>query len=271
MKLLILLFSILFSSGQVLAERIKTKVHSIVSGQKQDIVRFQNGRVAFIDPHDNELKRLIINAKAIEVDINDKNKLLSALSITPSTQQGPISKTIEERPPYTPTILSSFSEAEQMFERLNPDYKRVSQCYNRAHIWAYEEFNKNQIHSMKTFVFFTASYIERNGFNWWFHVAPMVYVQENNRPVEYVLDYRYAHSPLRIKEWTDMFVFNKRPCKITTKFSEYDVNPQTEECYLINTTMYYWQPQDIHNQELQNRYKSSFENFDVKASYQEAF
>ncbi len=60
-----------------------------------------------------------------------------------------------------------------------------------------------------------------------------------------VLDYRYKDRPVSIKEWTDLMVFSRRECKITTKFSEYDVNPQTEDCYMMIDSMYNRLPADL--------------------------
>src|SRR5690606_15063954 len=110
-------------------------------------------------------------------------------------------------------------------------------------------FKRSGTKSNKVFVLFTASYINRNKFKWWFHVAPLVEVNESGSIQSRVMDFRYTDRPLPIKEWTDVMVFSKRPCKVTTKFSEYDINPQTEDCYLMVESMYYRLPGDIYNQE----------------------
>jgi len=269
------LILVLFSSNAI-SETIQTRLHSIINGKnaESDLVRFENGRVAFLEKTKRPLREELEKKNFIEVVMDKRYEIISIKNLKMQFDEPPYfdrEATIEERPPYTPTILKDLNEATSMFKRLNANYQRVSLCFNRAHVWSYEEFNKNNISSMKTFIFFTASYINKNRFNWWFHVAPMVYVQAEDRIEERVLDYRYSHGPLLIKEWSDLFVFNKRPCKFTTKFSEYDVNPQTEECYLINTTMYYWQPNDIHNEELQSRYMNNFSKGAVRTSYSEAF
>src|SRR5690606_7148135 len=133
---------------------------------------------------------------------------------------------VEEREPinFQPTVIPNYMEADKIFNRLNPNWRRSSECSNRAHIWAHEEYNKYNIKSEKAFIFFTASYINQNRFKWWFHVAPMLTVNENGQMVKRVLDVIFNHQPVTIKEWTDNFIFSKRPCKVTTKFSEYDVN-----------------------------------------------
>jgi len=266
MKLFILTY--LFSIA-TFAESMITKVHSIIPipGQEHAILRLNNGRAVFVR-NQNNIKNNFIEGSQIKLEVNSDNFLKSLQVLNASRETKDF---FPERANYTPTVLPDLDEAKIIFNRLNSYYLRASECYNRAHVWAYEEFTKHQLFSMKTFVFFTASYINKFRFNWWFHVAPMVYVKEGNEIIQRVLDYRYTSAPLKIKEWTDMFVFNRRPCKITTKFSEYDVNPQTEECYLINTSMYYWQPYDTSNEETQGIYKNSFPQSEIQAAYTEAF
>jgi hypothetical protein len=124
---------------------------------------------------------------------------------------------------------------------------------------------------MKAFIFFTASYINSVRFKWWFHVAPMYLVNNQGEIKNMVMDYRYTDRPLTIKEWTDKFVYTKRPCKITTRFSEYDVNPQTENCYLIFENMHYKIPAEINEKEMSGKMKTKTTNNELKASYRYAF
>jgi hypothetical protein len=200
----------------------------------------------------------------------------SLLSLHPIEDQAGVSKMLEgvetvEPPLYEPTVVPSYAEATTIFNRLNPNYRRASECTNRAHVWASEEFKKNNLKSMKVFALFTASYIDRVRFKWWFHVAPMLAVQEGGKIERRVLDFMFSRAPLTVKEWTDQFVFSQRPCLPTTKFSEYDVNPQTEDCYLMDGPMYVWSPKDLSNQETQGKYKTEFYQSEIRASYSEAF
>jgi len=177
----------------------------------------------------------------------------------------------EEAPDFKPTIIQGQKEALKIFERLRSNYRRKSECSDRAHIWAYDEFINNKIFSQKIFIFFTASYINRYSFKWWFHVAPMILVQENNSIKEYVLDFRYAQAPLLLKDWSDLMVHTKRNCKLTTKFSEYDVNPQTEDCYFIKDSMYYRLPSDLSLRETNQQYQTKFNLSEIKYSLSQAF
>ncbi len=247
MKQILLIACLLFSSlGQTKIDL--ASVHSInkIDGENY-LVKLKNGKVEFVS-----------SEQQIE-QFSDMIKPSYSFSLN------------EEAPIFEPTIIEGLKEAKALFQRLNSNYKRSSECSNRAHVWAYEEFLKNQIKSNKVFLFFTASYINRHHFKWWFHVAPLYKVRVGNQIVDYVFDYMFDSEPRLIKQWTDNFVFSKRSCKRTTKFSEYDVNPQTEDCYLMIESMYYWMPTDLQDQETSGKYKVNFYPYEIKGAYDQAF
>lgn len=265
-KLLILVT--LFASGSLLADTIKSRVHSIQNG----MIKFENGRVAFLD---NQNPKIQIK-DYLEVVVDERSSLVSYKKLTKRQDDDEI-ETMERprgeatRPLFEPTIVPSMEEAWNIFNRSNPNYKRISECSDRAHVWAHEEFKRSGTKSLKTFIFFTSSYINSVRFKWWFHVAPSYKVSNRGKVQDLVLDYRYADRPMQVKEWTDLFVYTKRPCKVTTKFSEYDENPQTENCYLIFESMHYRLPLEIHAQELSGTYKTETPESELKMSYQFAF
>lgn len=264
-------FLLLLGSSVVHGEIIKSRIHSIekVKGTKTQIVKFENGRVAFIDNANlNEMKKY--EAHFIEAKINPASQLLTFKSL--ETQIRPMSEPFLERTPpaYEPTVVS-MEEANKMFNRLNPNYKRKSECSDRAHVWSFEEFQNHQIKTEKVFAFFTASYINKNRMKWWFHVAPLVSVKSGDDIQKMVLDYTFMRRPVPIKEWTDFMVASKRECKLAKKYSEYDVNPQTEDCYMMIDSMYYKLPLELQNQELQGAYKSSWAHGEVDFSYDFGF
>ena len=272
MKLsLILMFLVTVSNSH--AEVLNGKIHSIIRGEKNedDIVRLENGRVVFVDSKDASLLRGLQSKGNFEIVTNNSNTITAARSVN----KGLLAFESEEEPliqTFEASVLDNLNEVRSVYNRLNSNYQRESQCFNRAHVWANDEFKNHGIQSMKVFVFFTASYIRKARFNWWFHVAPLVkYKDDSGEVVSKVLDYRYADSPLSVKEWTDMFVYSNRSCLETTKFSEYDHNPQTEDCYLIYTSMYYWMPQDIAQRDTTNVEKENFSNGSVENAYWEAF
>ena len=268
------LFIILFFTSYLgWSDVIRSPIHSL----DKTMIRFENGRVAFIDSNEkllsDQLTEAAIRKDLIEVKIDNEQSLISVQTIEERPSHLKRMNLMEDPAPITfePTVIPGYSEALKLFNRLNTNWVRSSECSNRAHIWAFEEFKTNNLKSQKAFVFFTASYINRNRFKWWFHVAPLFTIKENSGIEKRVFDVMFTDRPVTIKEWTDNFVFSKRPCKLTTKFSEYDVNPQTEDCYFIISPMYYWTPTDISNEETQNRFKRDFNQGEIRAAYSEAF
>jgi hypothetical protein len=246
--------------------------------QQYRMLRFDNGRVAWLKRHSSklnkELNSFINHQVPLEISVSAEHDLLQIRrSATPASLE-PITPTPNLEVAFEPSILKNAQEVQTMFERLNSNYKRLSECSDRAHIWAYEEYTQNHIKTVKAFIFFTASYINRHRFKWWFHVAPMTYVREGNSNVPRVLDYRFMQGPASIKQWTDLMVYSHRECKVTDRFSEYDVNPQTEDCYLIFESMYYRLPLDIQRRESHKRFLNEFQpaeiEFAMRASFKSA-
>jgi hypothetical protein len=270
---LILLVSTQFS----LADVVSSGLYAVdQADSKTFLIKFANGRVAYLAAHKKNLlsKLKLSSAKdEIRAELDHNYQLLDVQNLGENiAAQKSQSLFLESSPPtYSPTVLANLKEVEQIFKRLNSNYKRASECSNRAHVWAWEEFIHHNINSKKVFVLFTASYINRNHFKWWFHVAPLVTFKTDNGIEERVLDYMFDRRPKTIKEWTDNFVFSHRACKETTKFSEYDINPQTEDCYLMTDTMFTWNPIDLKNQERQGSFKSAFSQFDIRMAYDQAF
>lgn len=275
MKHLIPLCTLLISP-LIHAEMIRSPIHSLERIENSPyIIKFANGRVAFMSAQEKGLGEdlnLLSPETIVEAKVDDDGNLISIQMMEDEEMTGIQKMLVPQGPPvFEPTIIPSLAEATKIFKRLNPQYRRASECSNRAHVWASEEFTKNNIKSNKVFALFTASYINRNHFKWWFHVAPLLSVKEGDKIVYRVLDYMFDHRPKTIKEWTDNFVFSKRPCLPTTRFSEYDVNPQTEDCYLMTGTMYDWNPTDLIRQEREGYYKTQFSQGEIKAAYGQAF
>jgi hypothetical protein len=260
------IFSLALTTSILQAEIIKSRIHSVEDG----IIRFENGRVAFLDFQKVDLAA----DEFVEAQIDDRSSLQSLKSLAPPEMRAFKNfhfQPEETTPPvFEPTVVQGLEEAKKIFHRSNPQYKRISECTDRAHIWAHEEFKLSGTKSRKVFVFFTASYINSVRFKWWFHVAPLYTVNAGGLK-ELVMDYRFTDRPMTVKEWTDQFVYTKRDCKVTTKFSEYDVNPQTENCYLIFESMHYKLPGEIHEQETAGRYKTVTTESELKAVYNYAF
>lgn len=253
---------ILLSSSLVQAETIKDRVHSI----EGNLMKFKSGRVAFLNSAQNDLQE----GDLVEVELDDRASLISTKLLKKNASPAYKLLSFNQDEPFEPTTINGMNEAWNIFNRSNSYYKRISECSDRAHIWGHDEFKANGTKSMKAFVFFTASYINRNRFKWWFHVAPMYPVMENGVVTNMVMDFRYMMGPATVKEWTDQFVFSKRDCKVTDKFSEYDVNPQTEDCYLMFDSMHYRLPAELQAKE-NNVFKTQTSEAELKASRSWAF
>ena len=258
---------LLLGTANALADIVRSPIHSVVEVDGTHLIRFENGRVAFSSSADH-----IVKGDVVEAKIDNKQNLVSIQTLATSSGEEKSLSVLEaiEPPVYEPTIIGSYNEAVTIFNRLNPNIKRSSECSNRAHVWSSEEFKKNGIKSHKAFLFLTASYINRVRFKWWFHVAPAMIVREGGRLETRVFDFVFNRRPVTLKEWQDQFVFSKRDCLPLQKFSDYDQRAdQTQDCYQKLGTMYDWMPTDFANEE-RGIYKTQFNQSEINAAYAEA-
>lgn len=259
------------------ADVIKSPIHSVERVNETYVVKFENGRVGFMSAAEKSLGAQVHAANykdgMVEAKLDDQYNIISIQTIQDkSSAMKGLSFTENVEPPvFEPTIIEGMATATTIFNRLNPNYKRASECTNRAHVWSHEEFTKNGLKSQKAFLFFTATYITRNKSKWWFHVAPMFQVREKGKVEGRVMDYMFDRGPRTYTEWKDNFVFSKRVCKDLVNFSDYDLRAdQTEDCYSKIGTMYDWNPIDFRNQE-RGIYKTEFSMGEVRSAYTEAF
>lgn len=268
-----------FTANIAFAEVIRSSVHSVELSRTEQphIIKFSNGRVVFLENQEQFLASDLLETSrrgdVVEVKVNEEHNLLSIQTIEEKVRFKRLNLTEESvNATYEPTVLGSYQEAKKIFNSFNSGYQRSSECSNRAHIWSHEEFKKNGTKSMKAFIFFTNSYIVRNKFKWWFHVAPMFAVKHNGKVENYVFDYMFNHLPVTVEEWKDNFLFSKRECKRDGTFTEYDERAdQGQDCYMMFRPMYYWMPGDFSAEEISNVHKSDFLMGDVRAAYSEAF
>lgn len=148
---------------------------------------------------------------------------------------------------YTPTVVASMERADTLFRSMRTDTRGRSQCYNRAHVWAFELWKRYRLHSNKTWIFFTRRYINQYKWKWWFHVSPSVEVAGQSE--EIVLDRKFRRNPSTLTDWKNEFIKNKAACPIIDRYSQYSQNQYTEYCYLLKSSMHYWQPYHIENLE----------------------
>lgn len=277
MKILLSVLTLSLFSHAAFAERMTTRILSIEKSQDAThphLLLLENGRVATV-PAGNKNSLMDIyqgldQGDLLEIDVAEDNRLLS---IATASEVEKVEENFVQNPGmiaelnYSPTNLSSFAEAQMIFDRQNANHQRKSQCYNRAHVWAFEEWRRTNLQSEKLFVFFTRRYIREYNYKWWFHVTPMTYVA--GYPL--TLDRTFDDGPKGVKEWTLRFIKSGRDCPVVQKYSDYSNNQETEHCYLISATMYNLQPRDLENYERTGIQKQNFIESDVKQAYREAF
>ena len=149
---------------------------------------------------------------------------------------------------FTPTDLQSLEVATNIFSTmLNDGDRRRSQCFKRAHIWAFDMWSKMNISSQKVFIFYTQRYIQLEESEWWFHVAPMVVFKGE----EYVLYGTFMNKPITVREWQSYFIkSDKITCPVAANYEEYSKNQWSRLCYLMKVPMYFFSPLDIENRDV---------------------
>jgi hypothetical protein len=268
LPVLLFLFSI-----QIFAASLKSRIHSIDVATKKGLshlIMLENGSVVFLDYNQKDLLKAFQASfkqqEKLAVEVDSKNHFLGAETVeedSPVLYSGGQIK----RMTYDPSVISS-AEASNAFYRMRRDYQNNSQCYNRAHIWVYEEYQRTGLKSTKHFLFFTRRYIRNYNYKWWFHVSPSVEVDELGSRI---LDRRYTSGTRSLNNWTRNFIYSGRTCPVVYNWYDYRSHQESEDCYLIPTSMYFWQPRDIERRDNGGSVKNSFYRSEVDYAYWEAF
>lgn len=178
---------------------------------------------------------------------------------------------------YTPTVVNSIEDANRMFRYLVNGNKWNNECYNKAHIWAKQMDDNDNIKSMKKFIFYTKKFrrsLPKS--KWWFHVAPMINVNGEN----YIMDLAYARQPILAEDWEKMLIdklerngIKDYRCKVITKISEFHnkQNHETEYCNVLIANMYYWVPGDIEDLENEGIEKDQWNNGELFTAAKNVF
>lgn len=254
-------------------ERIDRGLNSI----EPDLIYFSDGRVGVVPQSPEKINWSLdelIEGSTVEVELLEDHTIKSLKPInteeaTGFTSDSPTEKQLTSH--YEPTIVADMSTVSTIFKRMNRGWQKESQCYNRAHVWNYEEFQRSGLRSKKVFIFYTRRYIRDYNFKWWFHAIPTVLVNVEGNVQEKYLDPTFARRPLNRKDWTDIFIRSRRDCPVITKYSTYANNQESEHCYLHFSSMYYWQPRDLDRYERTGFEKTSFIRSEINHAYWEAF
>jgi hypothetical protein len=267
---------ILFFSISSWAEFIHSRIYEleVLPEYSEALIKFENGEVGFIKLSDKLFSKILKandEKKKLKIYLDGKRTIQNFETI-PSRRSEYIMPDISiENNEYQPTVLNSLTDAFFVLKTMRRDWQYSSQCYNRAHIWAFEAFELSKLKSIKLFMFFTSKYIREYRFKWWFHVSPMTYVRSHDQIRPVVLDRKFSAKPLSPKSWSDLFIYSGKECPVIKRYSEYENHQRSEDCYHIPVSMYFWQPRDIKKFEESGYQKESFFKSEIDWAYEEAF
>lgn len=254
--------------------QMKSQVHAIDQGNNAlaPLIFLTTGQVVRLNKNKNAFLQLLKKAKKnqrwIQLSLSNQHELESLELLSPSEIKIKSSlMRIEES--YEPTIVENMNLARNYFAQAR--YKeKESQCFNRAAVWSYEWFSKNNIYSNKTWLFFSRKFIRKYKFEWWFHVAPSIKVLEEDKIKDKVMDIKYSRGPLDLKKWTDIFIRNKASCPVVEVYSDYANYPESSWCFVMRTSMFYYRPIDIEMKELSGAMKANWYPEELTEAYLEA-
>ena len=273
---------ILFPSSAFSSEIIAriVSIDQTLESNKTDLAYLSSGQVVKIDSENHSLRNYLFTSqlekKWLKIQIDYRKQIENATETeAPFEDELLVNKNFSlnsftEDYTYKPSILKSMNQAQDLFDQA-PYKKKESQCYNKAHIWTYEWRIKNNVYSSKIWIFFTPKYIREYDFEWWFHVAPYVHVVIGDSVKERVMDKKYTKGPIKINDWSNIFMRNSAKCPVVTKYTEHANYPESAYCFLMKSSMYYYQPVDLEKLEQEKTVRSRWLYPEVKHAYMEAF
>lgn len=273
MRLFSITFTLIVIMGTAKAASRIIEVVDIeeVAGDQSALAVFaSDGQIYEVDAKDNRVLKLIISAKnnrqkiAIQLMVSNKveeilearNQILDVELITLSTLEKRSSHK-NNKGRYNPKLLMSdyitnFSDLRRVNEIFNSqrvDTREDSQCYNRAHVWSWEMRRYSEdgklVQPGKIWIYFTKKYIRAYRFKWWFHIAP--YVKLNG--VDMVMDKKFLSGPISTRGWTNFFIQPRTKCRSINRYSKYERKPNKGHCFIMKTSVHYYQPYQIDNLE----------------------
>lgn len=167
---------------------------------------------------------------------------------------------------YQPSVLPSESIALRMYQSLPTKvFKGSSGCFQRAHNWSFQLSQRYNINSMKVFLFFTHRYQREFGYEWWYHVAPMIPVRTSTGAIEeMVFDptfvtapswatgserLKYDNKPISIQQWTRYFISPNVECPVVENYADFEKYQERYYCYIMKAPMFTYIPANMEAQE----------------------
>lgn len=256
-----MIFPLLLSLLAMSAVADSVRIHSI----HPEFVKLEDGRVAFT--HNTFIFQ---RGQIVDVKLDADNEIVT---VGPALfyPQVPPTIVLPTGKPFQPSIIKNYSAATDLLLTFNPKAINGAQCYDRAHVWTYEASRNQKSELGKAWLFFSDNYIARYKFKWWFHVAPVAKVMMKGEIQERIMDREFATFPMQQKIWTDKFMENKVDCKAITKYSDYSKHPDEDDCYILRSTPYFWQPKDLESLEKSGAEKRDYIPWEVAYAYRYGF
>lgn len=270
-----LLLIILFASGTCYAAKISGSIYKVDRPDhphENTLLLVDDGSVIKLKPGFNaDALSKPFPGQNYSFTVDDDGYLLSFSSYSKkmSHEKSRIKGQLEST--FDPTVLTSPNEIERILKSFKRKYKKDSQCYNRSHVWSFDTREQFGVSTMKVFLFFTRSYIREFNYKWWFHNAPMVYFYNSGQNKEIVLDPEFSSRPLEVRDWTNLFMKNQSHCREVSKYTEYELNQESQYCYVLKESMFYYQPIDLERLDKQGYKKTNWIDWEIKNAFLQGF
>lgn len=257
-----MLFAFIFVLFTSFATAETVQIHSVHT----EYVKLRDGRVAYTRD-----SLSFTPGQFLDIELDENHEIVSVseafklMSLPPSEEV----LALNENP--VPTVLRDYTSATNLLMSFNPNAINGAQCYDKAHVWTYEALYRYGIHLSKAWLFFSDNYIARYRFKWWFHVAPITRVIMKGKTEERVLDREFATFPMQYKVWTDKFMENKFSCKFIQVYSDYSQHPGEDDCYILRSSPYFWQPKDLESFERTGTEKKNYIHWEINWAYRYGF
>jgi Glutaminase len=275
-KIVMTLISTAILSQYAGASELTTRIVDVqlTKSGDQAMIFEEGGRVLRVKASEKKLLQALTKIKSskqsLRIDFDQANHNLIGAQLLEQVKAESSEAEQVAAANYTPSELT-LAEAKATFASMDGNTKGNSQCFNRAHGWAFDMFTQKRINSMKIFIFFTRKYIEEHNYDWWFHVSPFVYVKNETGIEERLMDRSFIKGPELVQTWTNLFIKTKIKCTVAEKFSDFHENQWATDCYLIKTSMFYRSPNDLKRLETENRQELDWNLEEVAEARKQAF
>jgi hypothetical protein len=181
----------------------------------------------------------VFNVLGVEI-LSRENKLSTGILSTPRT-------------PFKPIVAKSAQELNEMFSAMYPyssNYYDVSDdCFNRAHYWSRTQQHLQNLNGIekgteKVFIFFSRAYTSKFNHKWWYHVAPVLYL--NNKSNPHVFDPTFISRPVTLAQWLGSFDGHTNgECVKINSLEDYYAKSNQPICMYMVVPMYNYAPSDL--------------------------